>query len=136
MRPAALLAGGAMAGAGLALMAATIVLFARVGEGTLAPWDPTRKFVARGPYRYVRNPMISGVLAVLLGESLLTRSVFLFVWFVLFAAGNFLYIPHSEEPGLLRRFGEEYRAYLENVPRWIPRRTPWDPRGQGAGSNE
>jgi len=55
---------------GLALIAQTVALFARVGRGTLAPWDPTERLVVRGPYRRVRNPMISGVLTVLLGETL------------------------------------------------------------------
>jgi len=31
-----------------------------------------------------------------------------------------------EEPDLERRFGEDYRRYKANVPRWIPRRTPWN----------
>ena len=72
--PAALawlpVAGGAcLVAGGLFLMYRTISLFARVGEGTLAPWDPPRHFVAEGPYRHVRNPMISGVMAILLGEA-------------------------------------------------------------------
>jgi protein-S-isoprenylcysteine O-methyltransferase Ste14 len=54
---------------GLFLMYQTISLFATVGEGTLAPWDPPRNLVVQGVYRYVRNPMISGVLFILLGGS-------------------------------------------------------------------
>lgn len=45
---------------GLALFSWCVSLFARVGQGTLAPWDPTRNLVAAGPYQFVRNPMISG----------------------------------------------------------------------------
>src|SRR5262245_57252770 len=59
---------------GLVLMIATIRLFATVGKGTLAPWEPPQRLVVRGVYRHVRNPMISGVLSVLLGESVLTAS--------------------------------------------------------------
>ena len=51
-----------------------VALFARVGEGTLAPWDPTRRLVVESPYRRVRNPMISAVLAVLTGEALVLGS--------------------------------------------------------------
>ena len=116
---------------GLVLMTATIRLFATVGEGTLAPWEPPQRLVVRGVYRHVRNPMISGVGLVLLGESLLTASWPILCWFVLFAAINAAYIPLSEEPGLVRRFGEDYVSYKRHVPRWIPRLTPWE-----AGSGE
>jgi protein-S-isoprenylcysteine O-methyltransferase Ste14 len=113
---------------GLVLMIATIRLFVTVGKGTLAPWEPPQKLVVRGIYRYVRNPMISGVLLVLLGEALLTASLTLF--YVLLAAVviNAIYIPLSEEPGLVKRFGDEYLTYKRNVPRWIPRLTPWEGR--------
>jgi protein-S-isoprenylcysteine O-methyltransferase Ste14 len=56
--------------AGLALFAWTVALFVQIGRGTLAPWDATRRLVVEGPYRYVRNPMITAVLTILLGEAL------------------------------------------------------------------
>lgn len=111
--------------AGLSLIVSTIALFARVGRGTLAPWDAPRRLVIRGPYRHVRNPMISGVLAVLLGLAAFFASLPLLAWFGFAALLNMIYIPLSEEPGLERRFGEQYREYCRNVPRWIPRVTPW-----------
>lgn len=113
--------------AGLALVASAIGLFTAVGGGTLAPWDPTRRLVVRGAYRHVRNPMIGGVMAVLLGEALLLASTALLGWFLAFVVANAVYIPLFEEPGLERRFGEEYREYRRNVPRWLPRRRPWEP---------
>jgi protein-S-isoprenylcysteine O-methyltransferase Ste14 len=121
------LAGATMIGAGLTLMYRTISLFAREGEGTLAPWDPTRKLVVRGPYRYVRNPMIVGVLAVVLGEAALFGSPALAAWAALFFAINAVWFPVVEEPGLVRRFGDDYEDYRRHVPRWLPRRTPWAP---------
>ena len=116
---------------GLLLIVRTIALFVSVGRGTLAPWDPTTRLVVRGPYRYVRNPMISGVLFVLLGEAALFGSLALLLWFGLVAAVNAVYMPLVEEPGLQRRFGEEYERYRAHVPRWIPRVRPWD--GQESG---
>jgi protein-S-isoprenylcysteine O-methyltransferase Ste14 len=107
--------------AGVALFSWCVLLFARVGRGTLAPWDPTQHLVAVGPYRYVRNPMISGVAAVLAGEALLTGSWILALWLALFVAINYAYFLLAEEPGLERRFGEPYREYKASVPRWIPR---------------
>jgi protein-S-isoprenylcysteine O-methyltransferase Ste14 len=110
--------------AGFCLWLWTVRLFARLGEGTLAPWDPTRHLVVEGPYRYVRNPMITAVLAVLAGEAALFGSLPLLIWCSVFFAVNFIGFQVYEEPGLERRFGEEYRAYRRNVPRWLPRRSP------------
>jgi protein-S-isoprenylcysteine O-methyltransferase Ste14 len=122
------LAGGTLlVAAGLALWAWTVGLFARVGRGTLAPWDPTRRLVVAGPYRHVRNPMITGVLAILVGEALAFGSSGLAIWAAAFFVINTTYFVASEEPGLEKRFGEEYRAYKAAVPRWLPRRTPWTP---------
>lgn len=111
--------------AGFGLFAWCVSLFARVGQGTLAPWDPTRRLVAVGPYRYVRNPMISGVLTMLVGEALFLGSRVIAIWAATFMAINQMYFMLLEEPGLERRFGTAYREYKLSVPRWIPRATPW-----------
>ena len=115
----------AIGGCGLALAVWTVRLFVRVGRGTPAPWDPPRKLVVRGPYRHVRNPMITSVIAMLGAESLLFASWPLAVWMLAFFAINAVYFPLSEEKGLEKRFGEDYRIYRDNVPRWIPRLRPW-----------
>jgi len=122
-----LVAGAASLLIGLTLFTATVMDFARRGRGTLAPWDPPRVLVVNGVYRYVRNPMISGVMFVLLSESLLTGSRAIAVWLILFLVTSLVYIPLIEEPGLVARFGERYRLYKENVPRWLPRVKPWSP---------
>jgi protein-S-isoprenylcysteine O-methyltransferase Ste14 len=118
-------AGIALIIVGLRLWLETIRLFVEVGRGTLAPWDPTRKLVVRGPYRRVRNPMISSLGFILLGEAAVLGSPSVLILFGGFAIANATYIPLFEEPGLLRRFGQEYAEYRRAVPRWIPRRTPW-----------
>src|SRR5262245_4651088 len=96
---------------GLVLMVATIRLFVTVGQGTLAPWNPTQRLVVQGVYRHVRNPMIGGVFFILLGEAALAASLPLLGWFLIFVIANAVYIPLAEEPGLVRRFGDEFRAY-------------------------
>jgi protein-S-isoprenylcysteine O-methyltransferase Ste14 len=111
---------------GLFLLGTTILLFIRIGQGTPAPWDPPKYLVVRGPYRYVRNPMILGVLLILLGEALMFWSVVLLAWTAVFLAANLVYFPLVEEKQLRRRFGAEYDEYAEQVPRWIPRLTPWN----------
>jgi protein-S-isoprenylcysteine O-methyltransferase Ste14 len=107
---------------GLSLMYRTIALFARVGDGTLAPWDPPRKLVVEGPYRRWRHPMITGVALILLGEAALLGSGAILVWWAAFVTVNAIYLPLVEEPRLIRRFGDDYRRYMRDVPRFLPRR--------------
>jgi len=121
-----LIAGAVVFLTGFAFFAWCIALFARVGKGTLAPWDPTHRLVVTGPYRYVRNPMITGVLTMLVGESIALGSRALAFWAATFFVINTIYFVILEEPGLDLRFGDEYRRYKSSVPRWIPRRTPWE----------
>jgi protein-S-isoprenylcysteine O-methyltransferase Ste14 len=106
---------------GLALVVWTVTLFANVGRGTLAPWAPTSRLVVRGPYRYVRNPMITGVGTILAGQAVFFRSWGIAVELAVFAVVNAIYFPLVEEPGLQRRFGAEYEEYRARVPRWLPR---------------
>lgn len=113
--------------AGLAIMYQTISSFIRIGKGTLAPWSPTKKLVIVGMYRHVRNPMILGVLIVLLGEALAQGSMALLKWAATFFVINTIYFIVSEEPGLEKRFGEEYLNYKKQVSRWLPRLTPYHP---------
>jgi protein-S-isoprenylcysteine O-methyltransferase Ste14 len=112
---------------GLVLFSASLQKFATEGEGTLAPWDPPRRLVVRGPYRYVRNPMISGVVLVLFGEALVLLSKPHLGWALIFLGANAVWIPLVEEAGLRRRFGDSYEEYCRHVPRLIPRLRPWKP---------
>ena len=118
--------GMALLAVGGPLVVWTIALFVRVGRGTLAPWDPTSTLVVQGPYRHVRNPMISGVLFLLLGEAVLLGSWPLLVWFAAVAGVNAVYLPFVEEPGLVSRYGAEYERYRAGVPRWLPRLRAWE----------
>lgn len=118
-------AGGLAIGIGSVLLYKSIQLFSTIGHGTLAPWNPPKRLVVDGMYRHVRNPMILGVLIIILGEAILLGSIFIFLWFVIFAVGNHLYFIKREEPELVVRFGEEYLLYKRNVPRWIPRLKLW-----------
>jgi len=113
-------------GVGLLLFLASLRRFATEGEGTLAPWDPPRKLVLRGPYRWVRNPMISGLVFVLCAEALLLLSLPHAAWALGFLALNLVYIPLVEEPQLEGRFGDAYREYCRHVPRIFPRLRPWE----------
>ena len=111
---------------GLTLFGWSLYLFATRGKGTLAPWDPPKHLVVTGPYRYVRNPMISGVLMIIMGESVFIGSVSLFLWMLTFFVFNQIHFLIYEEPNLESRFGDEYRRYKAGVPRWIPRLSAWN----------
>jgi protein-S-isoprenylcysteine O-methyltransferase Ste14 len=122
--------GGLLIAGGLGMLIWTVVLFDRVGKGTLGAGkvlgEPVN-LVVRGPYRHVRNPMITGVLCILLGEAAIPVSGWLLGWFAIFFAFIATAIRFWEEPHLVKRFGSEYVDYRRNVPRWIPRISAWDP---------
>ena len=111
--------------AGIGLAISTVRLLMIVGEGTPAPWNPPRKLVVRGPYRHVRNPMTTSAPMMLSAEAMATELWPLVAWLVFFFVANCVYFPLVEEKGLERRFGDDYRTYKANVPRWLPRFTPW-----------
>ena len=117
--------GAVLAVFSISVMFWTVNLFATKGKGTPAPWNPPKKFIVLGPYCYVRNPMLIGVLIFLLSEIIVLGSLPIFVWFLIFLFANIIYFPFFEEKGLEKRFGKSYLKYKNNVPRWIPRVTPW-----------
>ena len=125
--------GAALLAIGLTLFTTSLRRFATDGKGTLAPWDPPRAFVVTGPYRFVRNPMITGVGFVLFGEAAALRSLAHLTWALSFLAINAVYIPFFEEPQLRARFGKPYDEYCRHVGRLIPRFSPWSPGEEGSG---
>ncbi len=116
-----------VAGAGLlvlggALVLLCIVTFAQIGRGTPAPFDPPRRLVTTGPYRFLRNPMYLGAGLALVGAAVFYGSWALLAYALSFFALTHLFVVSYEEPTLRRLFGAEYDDYLSRVPRWIPRR--------------
>ncbi|MFA5746848.1 MAG: isoprenylcysteine carboxylmethyltransferase family protein [Candidatus Paceibacterota bacterium] len=116
--------------AGLAILAVTTNALHKIGEGTIAPWDPTLNLVTSGLYAYVRNPMIGGATLVLAGEAMIFGSAEILVWSFFFFILNSFYFKFIEEPALEERFGEKYRDYKKNVPMWAPRKEPWKKDGE------
>jgi protein-S-isoprenylcysteine O-methyltransferase Ste14 len=92
------------------------------GKGTLAPWDPPKKLVTAGLYRFVRNPMYIGVLGFVLGWSLIAGSLRMTEYAVLLAIGFHLRVILYEEPTLARLFGADWEQYRTKVNRWWPHR--------------
>jgi protein-S-isoprenylcysteine O-methyltransferase Ste14 len=105
-------------GAGLALWC--IAAFIAIGKGTPAPFDPPRRLVVRGPYRFVRNPMYCGAVLVIAGTALYYQSWALLAFNAVFLLIAHLFVVLYEEPTLRRSFGPEYNAYCDRVRRWWP----------------
>jgi protein-S-isoprenylcysteine O-methyltransferase Ste14 len=120
-------AGGRVVGVLLMLLGGALALtcgatFVTRGQGTPAPFDPPRQFVATGPYRWVRNPMYVGGVALFVGFALWHRSVAILILAGVVTCCLHLFVLLVEEPGLEQRFGDSYIEYKRTVRRWIPRR--------------
>jgi protein-S-isoprenylcysteine O-methyltransferase Ste14 len=94
--------------------------FTFVGEGTPAPFDPPKRIVVTGLYRFVRNPIYVAVILVVVGEAIFFESIMLLIYALILFLGFDLWVRYYEEPGLKRRFGESYVDYCRRVSRWIP----------------
>lgn len=124
--PAATEIPGAILGVlGAILVLACASIFISRGRGTPAIFDAPRAFVAIGPYKYVRNPMYIGGLALLLGFGLYECSISILLLTLLLFPFFHLFVLFYEEPTLTRKFGSSYQNYLRAVRRWIPRPARW-----------
>ena len=99
--------------------------YTKGGDGTPGPWRPISNLIISGPYRYVRNPMILGVVDLLLFESALFVSIPLLLWAIVFFVGNIIYFKTFEEKELIKRFGADYEDYKNKVPMLFPKFTPY-----------
>jgi protein-S-isoprenylcysteine O-methyltransferase Ste14 len=106
---------------GAALLLWCVRDFYIAGKGTLAPWDPPRRLVIVGLYRFTRNPMYVGIMLLLAGWSLWAGSLSLAGYAVILGIGFHLRVVLYEEPTLTKKFGEEWSRYAATVPRWWPR---------------
>lgn len=94
-------------------------------KGTPVPFNPPPKLVNTGPYRYARNPMLTGVFLFLFGVGFGLNSVSLVLVFTpLYVLLNVWELKHIEEPELVRRLGDEYIKYRKNTPMFIPMLRP------------
>lgn len=114
---------------GLAIYVACARRFAVEGLGTPAPYDPPRRLVTGGLFRWMRNPFYVGIVSILLGEAALYASGAMLWYAAAFAVGFHLRVVLYEEPVLRGLFGDEFERYAARVPRWLPRLTRHGPPG-------
>lgn len=105
---------------GAAIALCCVLAFTFIGKGTPAPFDPPRRLVVRGPYRFVRNPMYLGAALALAGAAVFYLSPALVGFVALFLLTTHLFVVLYEEPTLRRSFGADYTAYCGHVRRWLP----------------
>ena len=115
------LVAGLFIAVGATLLLTCIYEFAARGRGTLSPADPPTQLVVQGLYRYVRNPMYLSVMTIVTGEILLTGSIDLLWYLLIFFVAASFFVRTYEEPYLRAQFGESYERYLRDVGRWLPR---------------
>jgi protein-S-isoprenylcysteine O-methyltransferase Ste14 len=124
-------AGGILIALGAIGLLDSFVRFAVQGLGTPAPVFPTRHLVVTGLYGFVRNPMYVAVASAILGQGLVLGNVTLFEYGVIVWLLFHLFVLVYEEPALKATFGSEYTSFCAEVPRWIPRLTPWRSHPKG-----
>lgn len=112
------LAGVVLLAVGFWLDFSSVRLFFREGTNPM-PTQPALKVVTTGPYRFTRNPMYLGMVAILLGLSL----VFSLEWGVILTPIVWIVMDRvivmREEAYLNRKFGAEYQALLMRTRRWL-----------------
>lgn len=94
-------------------------LFSKIGNGTPAPIEPPKKLVIEGIYRYTRNPIFIAYFTIMFGEFFIFGYFFLLLYIVSAILFLHFYLVYIEEPGLQKRFGDDYLTYKKNVPRWF-----------------
>ena len=104
---------------GVALICWSVFSLVTQGQGTPNPDNPPKIMVEEGPYRHSRNPMVIGMLLLLLGMGLLVRSLLLLIYVPTLGLVTQLYLVRTEEPKLSERFGQAYLDYKLRVPRWL-----------------
>ncbi|MDX8389319.1 MAG: isoprenylcysteine carboxylmethyltransferase family protein [Mariprofundaceae bacterium] len=106
-------------GAALALWCSWLM---RDRGGSPIPSQPAKGLVKSGPYTFVRHPMMYSLLLVGIGEVFVTGSLLILIWLPIAMRAGAMFITVYEEPVLLARYGDIYKDYCEEVPRWLPKR--------------
>ncbi len=120
--PWSLVIGAAFVIAGFFLMVLSIAYFIRA-RGTPVPFSPPPKLITTGPYRFARNPMVTGIFMQLFGLGIACGSISLaYIFTPLFIAINVWELKRVEEPELVRRLGQDYVEYRKLVPMFFPLR--------------
>lgn len=103
----------------LSLFVCSSHLFSKIGKGTPAPIEPPKELVAEGIYCFTRNPIYIGYISAIVGEFLIFGYFLLLLYALSAIFFVHFYVVYVEEPGLKKRFGDQYVIYMKTVPRWF-----------------
>lgn len=103
---------------GVVLVSWSLVALVRAGT-TTEHSKPTTQLVTTGPFRFSRNPVYLGIVAILIGLSLDWGNPYLLVISLAFPLVLQRWTVRPEEAYLEREFGEDFRQYRSSVRRWI-----------------
>jgi protein-S-isoprenylcysteine O-methyltransferase Ste14 len=118
--PWGMVAGVCLTISGALLVLVSVLYFIRF-RGTPVPFSPPPELITAGPYRFARNPMLTGMFILLFGIGIILGSISLVFFFTpLFIAFNVWELKNVEEPELVRRLGQEYVEYRDRVPMFFP----------------
>lgn len=112
---------------GLWMVGQVLWLAVRPSAPTLSLEVPRPQMSIHGIYRRLRNPYKLGVVLIVMGEGLFMMSDYILSWAVVVFAFSLWVVTALDEPRLTRLYGADYHHYCQQVPRWLPRRTPWTP---------
>jgi protein-S-isoprenylcysteine O-methyltransferase Ste14 len=113
--------------AGGFVLVSSVVSFYRRGRGTLAPCDPPKHLVVQDLYRFNRNPMYVGVVALVWGWAVVTGNPWSYLYAVVVPVVFYLRMVLYEEKQMARLFGWEWALHREAVPRWRVTLRPYHP---------
>ncbi len=91
------------------------------GASRPAPYDAGGSFTIAGPYLYVRNPFMLGIVLALWGEALHMSSIVMIAYAFILTWVIYFWVIFFEEPALTESIGKEYTKYKKSVPRWFPK---------------
>ena len=106
----------AVLGIGLAIFPAR--RFQRAGT-SIMPGESSTVLVQDGPYRVTRNPIYIGLILLYFGLSIVLTSVWMLLLLIPTVIVLHLGVVKREEDYLDWKFGEDYRRYVRQVPRWL-----------------
>ena len=117
--------GAALVFLGLIPLVESFTRFVWNGFGTPAPVAPPTKLVVSGFYSRVRNPIYVALVTIIIGQALILGDESMFVYAAILWLFFHVWVLVIEEPTLGSSFGDEFATFKANVPRWLPRLTPW-----------
>lgn len=116
--PWPIVAGPLLLVAGLLLISPALMAFRRA-KTKPQPWRPSTALVIAGPYRFTRNPMYVGFTLIHLGITCWVNSVWPLAALVVVLPVMQQFVIRREERYMEIRFGDDYRAYMRRVRRWL-----------------